>query len=187
MAQYSMKRGSPAHSWKRGGEVVKDSRKREMDRSKKVRGGQILKKGGQRRDECNGAKKTLSFVNLCFSVYVWKWVSKKEREQRECECECEWVAIDGGVNRRLTTEGWKTLREALWCVRRVNKATSTGMLDPVFPSPALFFTSFSLTCSAGLSCQRSPACTMSRFLFKRIILLITTWVSFLQFYLFCLQ
>lgn len=39
------------------------------------------------------------------------------------------MAIDGGVNRRLTTQERKTLREAVWCKRRVGRPTSTGTLS----------------------------------------------------------
>ena len=101
----------------------------------------------QASPQCLFGRNTLCksvFVCVCVCVWVKRWVGKKERNQRKCEC--EWVAIDGGVNRRLTTEGWKTLGEALWRVRRVNQATSTGKLGPCLS----FHLSFSLTRSAGL-------------------------------------
>lgn len=87
-------------------------------------------------------------------VCVSKWVSKEERNYRKCEC--EWVAIDGEVNRRLTTEGWKTLGEALWCVRRVKWATSTGMLGSLS-----LFSSHSVSVSPLFHSLVQQACKLS--------------------------
>ena len=108
-------------------------------------------------------------------------MNKKERKQAECEC--EWVAIDGGVNRRLTTEEWKTLGEALWCVRRVNQATSTGMLGPSLSLslslsrlPSLSFSPLFHSLVLLLAWQQSAAClyhfSTSQLLFKGKVWLI---------------
>lgn len=84
--------------------------------------------------ECSvyfGGGKKQAFLK-CVRVWV--------KESIQGECECKWVAIDGGVNRRLMTEGWKTLGEALWCVRCVNPATSTGMWGLRSLVPSLILT-----------------------------------------------